>query len=100
MAGSGFLVAASHPFCRGVQFSVFRILQVTHGQPAAKLILAVRSDLRQGWSDAWHLWRVIMPRRSMPVGSFGEWYGGATVADRWVYKNSSSIRMTVIRNVS
>jgi hypothetical protein len=32
MAGSGCFAAASHPFCRGVKFSVFRISQVTDGQ--------------------------------------------------------------------
>jgi hypothetical protein len=36
----------------------------------------------------------------LPVGSFGEWYGGATVEDAGCTKNSSSIRMTVIRNLS
>jgi len=29
MAGSGFFVAASHPRCRGAQFSVFRISRIT-----------------------------------------------------------------------
>ena len=32
MAGSGCFVAASHPFCRGAQFSVFRISRITDGQ--------------------------------------------------------------------
>ena len=36
----------------------------------------------------------------LPVGSFGEWYGGATVGDAGCTKNSSSIRITVIRNLS
>ena len=60
----------------------------------------VRSDLRQGWSDAWHLWRVSCRDDRLPVGSFGEWYGGAIVGGAGCTKNSSSIRMTVIRNLS
>ena len=36
----------------------------------------------------------------MPVGLFGEWYGGATVGGAGYTKNSSSIRMTAIRNLS
>jgi hypothetical protein len=45
-----------------------------------------RSDLRQAWADAWHLWRVIIPRRSI-TGQFVSgivWrrnHGG-----RWIYK--------------
>jgi hypothetical protein len=26
---------------------------------------AVRSDLGQAWANAWHLWRIIIPRRSI-----------------------------------
>lgn len=36
----------------------------------------------------------------LPAGSFGEWYGGAIVGDAGCTKSSSSIRMTVIRNLS
>jgi hypothetical protein len=61
---------------------------------------AVRQDVRKGRFDAWHLWRVIMPRRSIAGRLVWGWYGGATAGGAGCTKNSSSIRTTVIRNLS
>jgi hypothetical protein len=47
---------------------------------------AVRSDLRQGWSDAWHLWRVIMPRRSITGRLVWGMVWRRNRGGRWVYK--------------
>jgi hypothetical protein len=47
---------------------------------------AVRSDPAQGWSDAWHLWRVIMPRRSIAGRLVWGMVWRRNHGGRWVYK--------------
>jgi hypothetical protein len=47
---------------------------------------AVRSDLRKPWSDAWHLWRVIIPRRSITGRLVWGMVWRRNHGGRWVYK--------------
>jgi len=47
---------------------------------------AVRSDLGQGWSEAWHLWRVIIPRRSIAGRLVWGMVWRRNRGGRWVYK--------------
>ena len=46
----------------------------------------VRADPRQGWSDAWHLWRVLMPRRSIAGRLVWGMVWRRNRGGRWVYK--------------
>ena len=48
---------------------------------------AVRSDLEQAWWDAWHLWRIIIPRRSITGRLVWGTVWRRYRAGRWVYKN-------------
>jgi hypothetical protein len=45
-----------------------------------------RSDVRQEWSDAWHLWRVIVPRRSIAGRLVWGMVWRRNRGGRWVYK--------------
>src|SRR6476646_8444024 len=47
---------------------------------------AVRSGPRRGWSDAWHLWRIIMPRRSISDRLVWGLVWRRNRGGRWVYK--------------
>jgi len=47
---------------------------------------AVRSDLGQARSDAWHLWRVVIPRRSITGRLVWGMVWRRNHAERWVYK--------------
>jgi hypothetical protein len=47
---------------------------------------AVRSDLEQAWSDAWHLWQVIIPRRSIAGRLVWGTVWRRNRGGRWVYK--------------
>ena len=47
---------------------------------------AVHSDLGQAWSDAWHLWRVIIPRRSITGRLVWGMVWRRNRGGRWVYK--------------
>jgi hypothetical protein len=47
---------------------------------------AVRSDLGQAWSDAWHLWRIIIPRRSITGRLVWGMVWRRNRGGRWVYK--------------
>jgi hypothetical protein len=47
---------------------------------------AVRSDLGQAWSDAWHLWRIIIPRRSITGRLVWGMVWRRNHAGHWVYK--------------
>ena len=48
---------------------------------------AVRSDLKQQtWSDAWHLWRIIIPRRSITGRLVWGMVWRRNRGGRWVYK--------------
>ena len=48
---------------------------------------AVRSDLKQQtWSDAWHLWRVIIPRRSIAGRLVWGTVWRRNRGGRWEYK--------------
>ena len=48
--------------------------------------LAVRLDLKQAWSDAWHLWRVIIPRRSIAGRLVWGTVWRRNRDGRWMYK--------------
>ena len=90
MAGSGFFVAASRPLPRRlVQRFGYRESPMANSSETDS---AVRSD--QGWSYAWHLWRVIMRRQS--IARWLVWgLGGATMGDAGYTNNSSNFRVTV-----
>lgn len=47
---------------------------------------AVRSDLGQAWSDAWHLWRIVIPRRSITGRLVCGMVWRRNRGGRWVYK--------------
>ena len=47
---------------------------------------AVRSDLEQAWSDAWHLWQVIIPRRSIAGRLVWGTVWRRNRGGRWMYK--------------
>jgi hypothetical protein len=48
---------------------------------------AVRSDLEPAaWSDAWHLWQVIIPRRSIAGRLVWGTVWRRNRGGRWVYK--------------
>jgi hypothetical protein len=84
MAGSGIFVAASRPCCRGARSASFGY----RGSPMAnssETDSAARSDVRQG-SDAWHLWRVIMPRRSIAGRLVWGMVWRRNRGGRWQYK--------------
>jgi hypothetical protein len=81
MAGSGFFVAASRPLPRRlVQRFGYRESPMANSSETDS---AVRSD--HEWSYAWHLWRVIMPRRSIARRLI--WgIGGGNHGGRWIYE--------------
>jgi hypothetical protein len=85
MAGSGCFAAASHPFAAasssassGYRRSLMANSSETHS--------AVGSDLGQPWSDAWHLWRIIIPRRSIAGRLVWGMVCRRNRGGRWVYK--------------
>jgi hypothetical protein len=47
---------------------------------------AARPDLGQAWSDAWHLWRIIIPRRSITGRLVWGMVWRRNRGGRWVYK--------------
>jgi hypothetical protein len=47
---------------------------------------AVASDPRQAWSDNWHLWRVIIPRRSIAGQLIWGTVWRRNCGGRWAYK--------------
>ena len=47
---------------------------------------AVRSDLEPAWSDAWHLWQVIIPRRSIAGRLVWGTVWRRSSGRRWAYK--------------
>jgi len=47
---------------------------------------AVGSDLEQAWSDAWHLWRIIIPRRSITGRLVWGTVWRRNLRGRWIYK--------------
>lgn len=47
---------------------------------------AVRSDREQAWADAWHLWRVIIPRRSITGRLVWGMVWRRNRRGRWIYK--------------
>ena len=47
---------------------------------------AVGPDLGQTWSDAWHLWRVIIPRRSIAGRLVWGMVWRRHRGGRWMYK--------------
>src|SRR6185312_6096072 len=47
---------------------------------------AVRSDLGQAWAGAWHLWRVIIPRRSITGRLVWGMVWRRNRGGRWIYK--------------
>ena len=53
---------------------------------SSKTDSAVRSDLGRGWSDAWHLWRIIIPRRSIAGRLVWGMVWRRNREGRWVYK--------------
>ena len=83
MAGSGFFVAASRLLPRRLvqRLSDIAITMANSSETDS----AVRSD-RQGWSDAWHLWRVIMPRRSIAGRLVWGMVWRRNHGGRWIYK--------------
>ena len=46
----------------------------------------VCSELKQPWSDAWHLWRIIIPRRSITGRPVWGTVWRRNWGGRWVYK--------------
>jgi len=85
MAGSGFLVAASHSFAAAsssASFGYCRSLMANSSETDS----AIRQDVRKGRSDAWHLWRVIMPRRSIAGRLVWGMVWRRNRGGRWVYK--------------
>ncbi len=85
MAGIGFFVAASHPVAAAPSSASFgyRGSLMTN---SSEIDSAVRSDLGRGWSDAWHLWRVIIPRRSIAGRLVWGMVWRRNRRGRWVYK--------------
>jgi hypothetical protein len=47
---------------------------------------AVCSGLGQAWFDAWHLWRIIIPRRSITGRLVWGMVWRRNRGGRWVYK--------------
>jgi hypothetical protein len=85
MAGGGLFAAACHARYRGARFSIFGY----RGSPMANSSdthSAARSDLGQAWSDAWHLWRIIIPRRSITGRLVWGMVWRRNRGGRWVYK--------------
>jgi hypothetical protein len=85
MAGGGVFAAACHARYRGARFSIFGY----RGSPMANSSdthSAARSDLGQAWSDAWHLWRIIIPRRSITGRLVWGMVWRRNRGGRWVYK--------------
>jgi len=85
MAGSGFFSLPAIPVAAAPSSSSFgyRGSLMTNSSETDS---AVRSDLRQGWSDAWHLWRVIIPRRSITGRLVWGMVWRRNRGGRWVYK--------------
>jgi hypothetical protein len=85
MAGSGFFSLPAVPVAAAPSSSSFgyRGSLMTNSSETDS---AVRSDLRQGWSDAWHLWRVIIPRRSIAGRLVWGMVWRRNRGGRWVYK--------------
>ena len=52
----------------------------------SEIDFGVRLDPPQGRSDGWHLWRVIMPRRSISGRLVWGMVWRRTRGGRWVYK--------------
>jgi hypothetical protein len=85
MAGGGLFAAACPARYRGARFSIFGY----RGSPMANSSdthSAARSDLGQAWSDAWHLWRIIIPRRSITGRLVWGMVWRRNRGGRWVYK--------------
>jgi hypothetical protein len=85
VAGSGIFVAAGHPLPRRL---VHRRSDIAGSlmTNSSETDSAVRSDPAPGWSDAWHLWRVIMPRRSIAGRLVWGMVWRRNHGGRWVYK--------------
>jgi hypothetical protein len=47
---------------------------------------AVRSDLGQAWANAWHLWRIIIPRRSITGRLVWGLVWRRNHGGHWIYK--------------
>jgi hypothetical protein len=84
MAGSGISVAASHPVAAAPSSASFGYRGSLMAN-SSETDSAARSDVRQR-SDAWHLWRVIMPRRSIAGRLVWGMVWRRNRGGRWEYK--------------
>ena len=53
---------------------------------SSEVNFAVRPDRGQVWADAWHLWRVIIPRRSITGRLVWGMVWRRNHGGRWIYK--------------